>query len=441
MALATIAFKNLNRQKKRTILLGGAIAFGVLIVTLIDGFSGAFKQNVSENFADIAAGHIFVEGSEKTASGKTLTVIRDDTVLTDVLKETGIPAQYLSKRSIAQGTLIFESKKTQLNIQGVDFANERYLTERLVLAHGSFAAMSDRQGLILSEQTATKLNAQIGDRLLFQLTTVTGQQNVGDMVLVATTPDTGLLSGFSAYANLSYLNELLNLGNGEYQTLGIYLPSLAGMDRYATTYYDALRLKANVKDRSKTADTQGTGFGPMAAFMGGGTTEDTWTGVRYRVFTLDDLLSSVQQIVNVLNSVSIGILIVLFVIIMVGILNTFRMTMYERIREIGTMRALGMLRSGVRNLFLLEALFLALAGVVVGFAAAGLVMGVLSLFNLGTNSPLFILLRAGHLSFHVPIAQAIENILIIAALTLVAAYFPARAAARLSPALALRTTK
>ncbi len=441
MALATIAFKNLNRQKKRTILLGGAIAFGVLIVTLIDGFSGAFKQNVSENFADIAAGHIFVEGSEKTASGKTLTVIRDDTVLTDVLKETGIPAQYLSKRSIAQGTLIFESKKTQLNIQGVDFGNERYLTERLVLAHGSFAAMSDRQGLILSEQTATKLNAQIGDRLLFQLTTVTGQQNVGDMVLVATTPDTGLLSGFSAYANLSYLNELLNLGNGEYQTLGIYLPSLAGMDRYATTYYDALRLKANVKDRSKTADTQGTGFGPMAAFMGGGTTEDTWTGVRYRVFTLDDLLSSVQQIVNVLNSVSIGILIVLFVIIMVGILNTFRMTMYERIREIGTMRALGMLRSGVRNLFLLEALFLALAGVVVGFAAAGLVMGVLSLFNLGTNSPLFILLRAGHLSFHVPIAQAIENILIIAALTLVAAYFPARAAARLSPALALRTTK
>ncbi len=441
MALSTIAFKNLNRQKKRTFLLGGAIAFGVLIVTLIDGFSGAFKQNVSENFADIAAGHIFVEGSEKSESGRVVTVIRDDSVLTNVLQQTGIPAQYLSKRSIAQGTLIFESKKTQLNIQGVDFANERYLTERLVLSHGSFAAMSNRHGLILSEQTATKLNAQIGDSLLFQLTTVTGQQNVGDMVLVATTPDTGLLSGFSAYANLSYLNELLNLGDGEYQTLGIYLPSLAGMDSYATTYYEALRKQANVKERAKTADTQGTGFGPMAAFMGGGTTEDSWTGVRYRVFTLDDLLSSVQQIVNVLNSVSIGILIVLFVIIMVGILNTFRMTMYERIREIGTMRALGMLRSGVRNLFLLEALFLALAGVVVGFAAAGVVMGVLSLFNLGTSSPLFILLRAGHLSFHVPLAQAVVNILIIAALTLVAAYFPARAAARLSPALALRTTK
>ena len=70
MAFATIAFRNLNRQKKRSYLLGGAIAFGVLIVTLIDGFSGAFMQNVSENFSNIAAGHVFVEGSEKTASGQ-----------------------------------------------------------------------------------------------------------------------------------------------------------------------------------------------------------------------------------------------------------------------------------------------------------------------------------------------------------------------------------
>ncbi len=229
----------------------------------------------------------------------------------------------------------------------MDFANERYLTDRLVLSKGSFAAMSNHQGLILSEQTATKLNAQVGDRLLFQLTTVTGQQNVGDMVLVATTPDNGLMSDFSAYANLSYVNELLNLGPGEYQTFGIYLPSLNGMDRYADAFYTALKTRGEREGphARPTGHRRGGGMGPMAAFFGGGATEETWTGVRYRVFTLDDLLSSVKQIVNVLNSVSIGILIVLFVIIMVGILNTFRMTMYERIREIGTMRALGMQRA------------------------------------------------------------------------------------------------
>ncbi|MGA2976602.1 MAG: FtsX-like permease family protein [Spirochaetia bacterium] len=439
--IALMALKNLNRQKKRSVLLGGAIAFGVLIIMVIDGFAGAFMQNVSENVADIAAGHIFVAGSELSDSGKTISVIRDDSILTQVLKETHIPALYVSKRSRARGTLIFESKQTQISIQGVDFSSERYLTSRLYLSQGSFAAMSNHQGLILSEQTARKLNAQMGDRLLLQLTTVTGQQNVGDMVLVATTPDTGMLSDFSAYANLSYVNELLNLGTGEYQSLGIYLPSLSGMDRYADAFYADLKTKANVKERTKSSATPGFSMGGMGGFFGAGTSEGTWTGVRYSVTTLDDMLSSVKQIVSVLNSVSVGVLIVLFVIIMVGILNTFRMTMFERIREIGTMRAIGTQRPQVRNLFLLEALFLAIGGMIVGIAVAAIVMGILSLFNLGVTSPLFMILRKGHFSFKVPLAQGLMNVIIIAALTLAAAYLPARSAARLEPAQALRTTK
>ncbi len=440
MALASIAFRNLQRQKKRSILLGSAIAFGVLIVTVINGFAGAFMQNVSENFANIAAGHIFVTGREKTASGKTISVIRDDTVLMGVLAKTGIPVKHLSKRSTARGTLIFESRKSQVMIQGVDFSRETYLTERLVPLRGGFAGMSDRQGLILSEPTARRLGAEIGDRLIFQLTTLTGQQNVGDLVLVAITPDTGMLSGFSAYANLSYMSELLNMGGSEYESFGIYLPSLAGMDRYADAFYAELKQRANVEERKKP-DAEAQGFGPRALMNFGAKETETWEGVRYRVTTLNDMLSSVKQIVNVLNGVSLGILVVLFLIIMVGILNTFRMTMYERIREIGTMRAMGMQQPQVRNMFLLEALFLALGGTIAGLALAAVAMGLISLVNLGVNSPLFILLRNGHLSFRVPILQAVRNLAIIAVLTLVAAWIPARAAARLLPAQALRTTK
>jgi len=100
-----------------------------------------------------------------------------------------------------------------------------------------------------------------------------------------------------------------------------------------------------------------------------------------------------------------------------------------------------MQRRQVRNLFLLEALFLALGGAVAGIAVAGVVMGVLSLFDLGTNTPLFMLLRNGHFSFKVPVLRAVQNVAIIAVLTLAAAYLPARSAARLLPAQALRTTK
>ncbi|HNX73888.1 MAG TPA: hypothetical protein PK759_06845, partial [Spirochaetales bacterium] len=73
-----IAFRNLSRQKKRSLLLGSAIAFGIMIVTLMNGFSGALIQNISENFAYLMAGHVFIQGQERTASGKKVSVISDD---------------------------------------------------------------------------------------------------------------------------------------------------------------------------------------------------------------------------------------------------------------------------------------------------------------------------------------------------------------------------
>ena len=76
-----IALRNLTRQKKRTILLAGAIAFGILIVTLINGFTGSFVMNVGENFSNILAGHIFVEGKEKLSNGRVISIIRDDNIL------------------------------------------------------------------------------------------------------------------------------------------------------------------------------------------------------------------------------------------------------------------------------------------------------------------------------------------------------------------------
>ena len=148
-----------------------------------------------------------------------------------------------------------------------------------------------------------------------------------------------------------------------------------------------------------------------------------------------------MQIVNVLNSASLVILIVLFLIIMVGITNTFRIIMYERIREIGTMRSIGMQRGEVRSLFLYEAAFLSIGGVLSGILLALIIMGVVSLINFGMNSALFIILKNGHMTFSLPLLRTIANIVIVTALTLAAAFFPARNAARLDPAVALRTVK
>ena len=435
MEIVKLALRNLARQKKRTFLLGSAIAFGILIVTIINGFAGAFVVNVTENFANLAAGHIFVEGVEKSASGRDIDIIRDDRALIEASEEAGIPAKYVTKRSGFQGTLIYEGRTAQLGITGVDFAHETFLPERLVFKSGSIEGMGDGQGIIISEPIAKRLGVEAGDRMLVQLKTYTGQQNVGEFAVAGITYDAGIFGNMSGYANKAYVNELLSLEPEDYQTLGLYLPSLAGLDGYGAKFYDAVKAKAQVFDKSSNEDSN-----PVRAMMKQAKTE-SWVGIKYRVFTLNDMLSQVQQIVSVLETSSLVILIVLFVIIMVGITNTFRIIMYERIREIGTMRSIGMQRGEVRNLFLYEALFLAVGGAIAGMLLSFLVMAGLSLINFGLDSPLFIILKNGHLTFKVEPIRAIANFLIVSLLTIVAAFFPARNAARLDPAVALRTVK
>jgi len=432
---ANIAFRNLSRQKKRSFLLGGAIAFGVMIVTLINGFAGAFSANVSENFSHLLAGHVFVSGAEKNGD-KELSVIRDDAALSQAVRDAGIPLKYLTRRSEFSGTLIFEGKKIRTNVAGVELATEDYLRERLVLKDGSWDNAADPKALILSEKIAERLNVQVGDRLLVQMQTVNGQNNVGEFRLAGISYDSGIFGQLLSYAGLEYVNELLGLKSGEYQTMGIMLDSLKSAEPAADKLYAGLSASVAMFERGER-DENGAQT-PFQALMREQNKEE-WEGVRYRLFTINELLAQIEQIVAALDTAAGVILVVLFIIIMVGIANTFSMVMFERIREIGTMRAMGVQRSGVRQMFLFEALFLAIGGAVAGIAAALLVMGGLSLINFGMDSPAFLILKNGHLSFYLPPLRAIGNIVIIALLTLLAVARPAGAAARLEPALALRT--
>ncbi|MEN6499635.1 MAG: FtsX-like permease family protein [Rectinema sp.] len=437
--LPRIAARNLLRQKKRTALLAGAIAFGIMIVTLINGFAGSFIQNVSENFAYLMGGHVFVSGLEYTPSGRRISVIRDDSVIMQALSDSGQKWSSLQKTSETTATLIFEGKSISQNLTGIDLAHSAMLKERLALVSGSWDNLAWPNAIILSQSVAKKLNVLPGDTVVAQFQTVTGQNNVGEFRLAAVTVDSSFIGSIMTYVQLDYLNSLIGLGKNEYMSLGIMLDNLERSDAFATSLYTSMKgMGLQLFERS-TQDESGA-MTPFQAMIGSQNSEE-WTGTKYRVFTVDDVLAQAKQIVVALDTGSIAILIVLFAIVMIGISNSFRMAMYERIREIGTMRAVGVQRNEIRSMFLYEALFLALAGAVVGIILALVVMAILSLITFDPLSPVFLILKRGHLSFYLPPLRALGNIAIIAVLTLVAVYAPANAAAKMPPAEALRTVK
>ncbi|MGA2479931.1 MAG: ABC transporter permease [Spirochaetia bacterium] len=445
-----IAFRNMNRQKKRSFLLGGAIAFGLLIVTFVSAAAGGFQRNISDNFSHLFGGQVFIQGLERTASGRRVSVIHDDAALRASLEAAGAPVRRLTRSSAFMGTLMHGDRKVTQQVVGLQWSGDTLVKDRLTLLSGSFAAMQNPRGIIISRKIANTLGAKLGDTLVVQLRTVTDQMNVGDFQVAAISHDPGFSDSLAAWADLGYVNTLINIGADEYQTLGILLDRGAATDTEAGRIYRALAARVPVMDRAPKGQGGGDPLRAMlknheqnpgaamfsSLFRQAGDTP--WQGMRYRLYTIDDLLSQAQlpMMVGMINGLAFVVLLVLFVIIVVGITNTFRMIIVERTREIGTMRALGMKRASVRNLFLLEAFLLFLGGAIVGMGAAGLIMGALRFIDFGSGT-ISMMLQKGRLSFVLPAAQMIAQLVLVAGLTLLAALLPARSAARLLPAKAL----
>ena len=77
-----------------------------------------------------------------------------------------------------------------------------------------------------------------------------------------------------------------------------------------------------------------------------------------------------QQIINFFRSIFLFIAVIMGVIVLFAVVNTMTMTVMERTNEIGTTRAMGVRRSGIRRQFLLEGSLLGALGATLGVVLA-----------------------------------------------------------------------
>ena len=431
MSVPSMALKNLSRQIRRSVLLGGAIAFGILIITVVNGLSGSLITSLEANISNLVPGHIFVRGVEKTEKGRVILTMKDSELLDKTVKDLKIPYKSIAKTTSFQQVSIISDINTQYQgLTGLDLGPKSYLHDRIVVVQGSLDNFTGSDKVLISEGTAAKLQVKLNDRVSIQGETQTGQQNVLDFTIGAIYKDPGIASSLAgAYADIGIVNKLKDMAPGEYTNFGIFLDDVATADAWGAKLYAALQAqKLPLFERGTPQDLQ-------KVFR-----DNTWQGTKYTLFTLNDILSFLKGIFGALNGIAFGILLVLFLVIMVGITNTYRMVVYERTREIGALRALGMQRPQIRNLFLLEAVFLAIAGIVAGFLVGVVILVLLSFLDLSSWKDFNILLKDNKLQLIVDFGSFAFNLVVVSALTAIAALFPARKAGKLTPAEALRTT-
>jgi putative ABC transport system permease protein len=136
---------------------------------------------------------------------------------------------------------------------------------------------------------------------------------------------------------------------------------------------------------------------------------------------VDNQISGLNQILNILY-----VLLALSVIVsLFGIVNTLVLTVFERTRELGMLRAIGMTRRQVRRMIRHESVITALIGGVLGIAL-GIVLGAL------------LIARVEFIEFSFPLGQVVFFALATIFVGILAAIFPARRAAKLNPLEALQ---
>ena len=135
----------------------------------------------------------------------------------------------------------------------------------------------------------------------------------------------------------------------------------------------------------------------------------------------DNQVSFLNNILNILY-----VLLALSVIVsLFGIVNTLVLTVFERTRELGMLRAIGMTRRQVRRMIRYESVITALIGAVLGIALGIVLAGLL-------------VWRVDFIDFSVPVVQLVVFAIAAIIVGIIAAIFPARRAARLNPLQALQ---
>ncbi|MGA2612683.1 MAG: FtsX-like permease family protein [Spirochaetia bacterium] len=400
-----IAFRNFTRNGRRFLLLGLAVGAGFFFVCTVQSLVAGLSSQINIRGARFYGGHVIIRSDDEQSG---ITQAREDALIRSAIARIGILPSVVSYRTHfgnywgVDGTVFFNGESVNLRrVIGFDWSSEGGKIRELTFIAGNPDAMTGSDGVLISEVTARRLGASVGDQIILQVIRQGGAINTISLWVKAIFREASIFGYYTAYMDRRALDEALGLDPQHAATVGIYLRDFRSADWVASRLTRAL----------------GPGF---------------------VVTPVISLMPEIQTMIEALTLVSYAILALLSVVIAVGILNMYRVIIYERTREIGTMRAIGVQRPQVQNIVLCEAFLLAVCGI-----AAGLVLSTVGLFAI-SQIPLSgaagfdIFLDRGHLTWVLyPDVVGLDAVL-IAVITVLGALSPARAAQAIDPVVAMR---
>jgi putative ABC transport system permease protein len=406
-----IAVRNLMRFGRRTLLTSTLITLGIVSVLLFVAIAGSFKSMMIAQFTDSVLGHVQVHRRGYVASIDTLPLNLNLNPpmmrrLADVLQQ--MPDIEAWSERVKVGAMFSNFTETaSIRVNGIEPVREAATTPALSgrIAEGIEDLAALKRGEILIPMLLARgMKVKVGDTIVLVATNREGSVNGKTLAVRGIIESVSGPSGRDGYVHMDDVRELLRMKDAEVSEVAIRLKDPARLDAFHKRLSAELSGLTN-KEGKSVLDVH------------------TWAD-----------LSPFSSIARMIDLLTLFIKIMLVSIVLVSIMNVMIMAVYERIREIGTISAIGTPPRRILSLFLTEGLLLGVGGAVIGTAIALAAVQVLNVWKITFD---FGQQRGLVLAPSLHVADVAIVAVLVVVMALLASLQPAWKASRMDPVKAL----
>jgi putative ABC transport system permease protein len=423
-----LAVRNLAAHRRRTLMLGGAMAGVTALLLFLLGLSNGVQSTVLQSATTLMSGHVNVAGFYKVTRGQSSAVVTQTPKLLELIQREVPELVSVSQRGRGLARVISETHGMPIALNGLDIAAEPVFRQVIRLAEGNLEALAVPGSILLFESQAKKLEVKTGDMLTLSGVTVRGSTNTQDVRVVAIARDIGLLSSITVFVPNATLRALYQLHDDATGALLLYLPNLDD----APAVQQRLRQALAAAHHELLEEEQQPYWQKLELVS-----QDDWTGQRLDVTTWKTEIAFVNWTSSLLHVLSFVLMFVLIVTIAVGLMNTLWISIRERTQEVGTLRAIGMQRSHVVWMFAVEALVLSVLSAGAGAVLGAILCAILNALQIPVPQAVQLFLMGDRLYLRVDAGATLLSITLISACTTAIALIPSFLAARLKPVTAM----
>jgi len=326
-----LAWRNLFRNKRRTIIACIAIGIGLAAMIFFDALMIGMKDNMIKSATSSFLGEGQIHCNEFRLTQEVEKTINNlDQVVSNLEKEDTVA--HFTQRTATFGMITSPANVSSIMFFGINPETEKHISQiDDAIREGNFFEGDNERDIVIGSELAELLEVALEDRVVITVTHVETGDLSQEMFRISGIYHFNIKemdSGF-AFVRLQKAQQMLEIGNSVHE-IAIKFKNIKFATEEGNTFWE----KYSVEDNEAVS----------------------WTTL-------------LPQLKGVLGLFWISLTImacILFAIIAFGIINTLFMSLYERMFEFGVIRAVGTRPSRVRRLVLCEAGALAILSIAMG---------------------------------------------------------------------------